>query len=93
MAFMESRKMESATGIKIELQNANLVLIKGEKGFIMCGYLNIDAAEKMGDAACVVTGVKTVEDALNAKIVKATSKAKALGVREGMTGREALKLL
>jgi uncharacterized protein YunC (DUF1805 family) len=77
----------------IKLQNANLVLLTAEKGYVMCGYLNLEAAERMGDAAAVVSGVKTAEDALKAKIKAATSKAKALGVREGMSGEEALNHL
>ncbi len=77
----------------IELQNANLVLVKARQGYVMCGYLNLEAAEKLGDAACVVTGVKTAEDALEAEVKACTTKAGELGVKTGMTGREALELM
>jgi uncharacterized protein YunC (DUF1805 family) len=77
----------------IELQNANIVVLKANRGYVMCGYLNLEAAEKMGDAAAVVTGVRGAEDALKAKVKAATSKAKAFGVREGMSGEEAIRLL
>jgi len=80
-------------GISIPLGRANLVLIKAKKGYIMCGYLNITTAESLGDAACVVRGVKHVEDALGAEIKELTSAARALGIKKGMKVREALKLL
>lgn len=83
----------AALGIRIEMNVAPILVIKADKGFVMCGYLNIDAAEKMGDVAARVSGVSTFEDVLDAKVNQATTKAKGLGVREGMTGREALELL
>jgi uncharacterized protein YunC (DUF1805 family) len=60
-----------------------LILIKGDKGFVMCGYLNIDVAEKLSAAAAIVSGVKSFEDVLNAEIKSSTSKAKKLGVLPG----------
>jgi uncharacterized protein YunC (DUF1805 family) len=80
-----------ALGVKIDMKVAPLLLIKTGKGFVMCGYLNIEAAEKMGDVAARVSGVKTFEDVLNAKVNMLTSKAKELGIKEGMTGKEALE--
>jgi len=86
-------KVEDSTGIQIDAGNAPLLILIANKGFIMCGYLNIEVSEKLGDAACVVRGVRSFEDVLNAKIVALTSKAKEFGITEGMTGREALKLM
>ncbi len=77
----------------IELQNANLVLLKAKKGYVMCGLLNLETAERLGQAAALVTGVKTAEDALKAKVKSATTAAKKFGIKEGMTGEEAIKLL
>jgi uncharacterized protein YunC (DUF1805 family) len=59
----------------------------------MCGYLNIDAAEKMGDCACVVKGIKNVDELLAGEVVALTSHAKKLGIELGMTGKEALEKL
>jgi uncharacterized protein YunC (DUF1805 family) len=71
-------------GLKVELKGLPpLVLIEGEKGFVMCGYLNIDAAESLGATAAVVSGVSSWEDILNAQIKTATTKAKALGLEPG----------
>ena len=83
----------SIVGIKIELPNAPLILLKGKKGFIMCGYLNIETANKLKDAAAVVKGVKTIEEALNAKIEAVSDKAKEIGIKVGMKSVEALNLL
>jgi len=80
------------SGVKIELpESPPLVLIVGEKGFVMCGFLNAEAAEKFNVAAAVVSGVKSFEDVLNAQVKTVTSKAKGLGVEVGMKGSEALK--
>jgi len=70
-----------------------LLLIVGGKGFVMCGYLNLDAAEKIGAAAAVVSGVNSFEDVLNAEIKAATSKAKALGLEPGKVVRTVLGIL
>jgi uncharacterized protein YunC (DUF1805 family) len=70
-----------------------LLLIKGEKGFIMCGYLNIEVAEKLGAAAATVSGVNSFTDVLNAEIKAATSKAKKLGVEPGKTVKTVISSL
>ena len=67
-----------------------LLLIKGEKGLVMCGYLNADAAERIGLAAAIVSGVNTFDDVLNAQIKVATSKAQELGVEPGMVVKEVI---
>jgi len=77
----------------IPTENAKIVILSAPRGFIMCGYLNIDVAERLGDAAAIVTGIETENEALSAKIVAATSAAKALGIEVGMSGEEALCLL
>ena len=91
--MIQVEKIENFTGVKIEMRNAPLLLLIADKGFVMCGYLNIEAAEKMGDCACMVRGVKTFEDVLNAEILEATKKAKELGIAAGVSGREALRLM
>ena len=70
-----------------------LLLLVGGRGFVMCGFLNVDAAERLNVAAAMVSGVQTFEDVLEAEVRAATSKARGMGVRPGMKGREAVKLL
>ena len=90
---VEDIKLENgnAVGLKFELQNTPLVLVKAERGFVMCGYLNMDVADRVGDIACKVSGVSNIEDLLNAEIIEMTEKAKDIGIQPGMQGREALE--
>lgn len=77
-------------GLRVDLKPAPLLLIIGEKGVLSCGFLNVDAAEKLGMAAAVVTGVRTFEDVLNAEVKSLTTEAEKLGVKAGQKGIEAL---
>jgi uncharacterized protein YunC (DUF1805 family) len=70
-----------------------LILIKGAKGYVMCGYLNIEAAEKFGSAAAIVSGVKNFDDVLNAPIKAATTKAKQLGLEPGKIVKDVIAAL
>ena len=83
---------KNCLGLRTDLpESPPLLLIIGEKGFVMCGFLNIESAEKLSVAAAVVSGVKTFEDVLNGQAKAVTSKAKNLGVEVGMIGADALK--
>ena len=85
---------KSCLGLRTDLPDSPpLLLITAEKGFVMCGFLNVESAEKLGVAAAVVSGVKTFDDVLNGQVKAVTSKAKSLGVEVGMKGAEALKHL
>ena len=96
MIYVEKLDIEGkgALGLKVELPSSPpLLLIVGNKGFIMCGYLNIEVAEKLQVAAAIVSGVKNFDDVLNAEIKAVTSRAKELGINVGLKGKEALKKL
>ena len=80
-------------GSFIELNNAPLIVLQAKKGYVMCGYLNMNTANKLGDIAGKVTGVKTFEDALDSTIVEASENAKKMGLQEGMKTKEFLNLL
>ena len=83
-----------ALGLRVELPGSPpLLLIVAERGFVMCGFLNVEAAERLGVAAAMVSGVRTFEDVLEAPVKACTSRARELGVKEGMRGQEALKLM
>jgi uncharacterized protein YunC (DUF1805 family) len=85
---------KSCLGLRTDLPDSPpLLLITAEKGFVMCGFLNVESAEKLGVAAAVVSGVKTFDDVLNGQVKAVTSKAKTLGVEVGMKGADALKQL
>jgi uncharacterized protein YunC (DUF1805 family) len=83
---------KSCQGLRVDLpESPPLLLIIAEKGFVMCGFLNIEAAERLGVVAATVSGVKSFDDVLDAQVKAATPKAKSLGVGVGMKGAEALK--
>lgn len=85
---------KTALGLKVDLPDSPpLVAVIGEKGFVMCGFLNVDVAERLGVTAAMVSGVKTFDDLLDAEIKAVTSEAEMKGIRQGMKGREAVKLL
>jgi uncharacterized protein YunC (DUF1805 family) len=81
---------KKASGVEVALPKAPLVLASGKDGFVMCGYLNIEAADKLGVAAAMVRGVSTVDDLLKAPVQAVSNAAAEKGVVAGMTGRDAL---
>ncbi|MGC8895581.1 MAG: YunC family protein [Candidatus Bathyarchaeia archaeon] len=85
---------KTCLGVRIELpESPPLLLVMADKGFVMCVFLNVDAAEKLGVAAAMVSGVKSFDDVLNANVKAVTSKAETFGVKVGMKGAEALTLM
>ena len=81
------------TAYSIPTTNTNVLIIGAEKGFLACGYLNVEVANKVNDVCAIVTGVKTPDDMLEAKVVAVSNAASKLGVKEGMSGKEALVLM
>lgn len=77
----------------IPLPNKNFILLKGTKGYVMCGYLNLKAAHKFKDAAVKIVGVSTINDALKAPVHSCTPQARKLGIHKNQPIKEALKLL
>lgn len=90
-------KLESgiAVGAMLDLPKTRVLSISTQKGYIMCGILNIPELERLHPErkiiAARVIGVREIEDLLRAKVVEVTSEAKRLGINEGMTGKEALE--
>jgi uncharacterized protein YunC (DUF1805 family) len=70
-----------------------LLVIKAAKGVLGCGYLNVDTFNQTGEAGVIVTGVRTHNDMLKARVVAASIAARSLGIEPGMTGAEALQRL
>ena len=96
MINVDSVKIDEkvAVGLRVDLPDSPpLLLIVGRTGFVMCGFLNIDVAEKVNVTAAVVSGVKTFDDVLAAEIKAVTSKAQMKWIKVGMKGEDAVKLL
>jgi len=77
-------------GEHVRTKRANVLMIRATDGFLGCGYFDLGPAERLGEPVAIVTGVKTVESMLDAKVLRASTAARALGVVDGMSGREAL---
>lgn len=80
-------------GLVMALQSKNLIVLKGSRGYVMCGYLNLKAAQKFKEAAVKITGVSTLRDALNARAHSCTTQAKKLGISKGQPIRDVLKII
>ena len=70
----------------------NMLVLVCEKGFIMCGYLNQEAAAKFGDAACVIGG-RSFEELLANPVKAVLPEAEKLGIKIGMSGEEVCGIL
>ncbi len=85
---------KTATGLRVDLPDSPpLVMIIGRTGFVMCGFLNMEAAEKLNVTAAMVSGVRNFDDVLEAEVKAVTSRAEGKGIRVGMKGKDAVKLL
>ena len=76
-----------------DMFGVKILLIKGNKGALGCGYINLAAAEKFGHALAIVSGVADYNDMLAAEVKAVSPSAAALGVTIGMSGKDALKKL
>ncbi len=70
-----------------------LLVIRGGKGILGCGYFNMNVAEKLDEALAMVRGVQSVEDMLEAEVSKVSPAAQAMGVNPGMAGRRAMQIM
>lgn len=79
--------------IRVPMARAPLLLLKGGKGFVMCGYLNLEAANKLGDCAVRVSGVTDLKTLLDSKAAGVSEEAGKLGIREGQKVSDFIHLL
>jgi len=68
-----------------------LLIIRGSRGLLACGYLNVDTFNKTGEVAAIVAGVKDFDDMLVAKVVKISVAAEQAGIKPEMTGTEVVE--
>lgn len=87
-----------ADGYVIPLGPANLVLAVGGRGMVGCGAFDVLALDKFDYPAARVkpgrgASIASIEDLLAGEVKDANAAAKRLGVKAGMSGKEALDLL
>ena len=86
-----------AVGISNRWRQGQYCTILTEAGLVGCGIYDVKTAAEFGQAVAIARGTPqkplvNPEDLFDARIVDATPQAQALGVRVGMTGREAVEL-
>ncbi|MDQ0896953.1 MULTISPECIES: YunC family protein [unclassified Paenibacillus] len=84
----------TAIAIEVKLPKTTLLIVTTDKGYIMCGALDVALLnERLRDrniVAARATGVRTIEELLKAPLESVTLTAEDLGIVAGMTGREAI---
>lgn len=84
----------TAIAIEVKLPKTTLLVVTTDKGYIMCGALDVALLnERLSDrniVAARATGVRTIEELLEAPLESVTHTAEDLGIFAGMTGREAI---
>jgi len=91
-----SRKV--AEGFVIPLGHVNLVGIKTDTGLVGCGAFDVAALDSFSYPAAKVRpaigpSIATVNDILTGIVKEANRSAMGRGIKNGMTGRQALELL
>ena len=81
------------TGLDREIISleAPLLIVKASKGFIGCGYINVNAC--LDEACATVNEVNTHDEMLTATISAVSKDAEKLGIKVGMSGAKAIELL
>ncbi len=79
--------------ISWKISSKVLIVIKGKKGYVMCGYLNMKTADKFGDVAVVVSGVSSISQALSSIAKSVSKEAYEIGIRKNQTIRDVLKII
>lgn len=87
-------KDRTVIGIDVKLPKTNLLVVTTDKGYIMCGALDVQLLnEKLKQRKIIAgraTGVKTIQQLLDAPLESVTIEAEKIGIHKGMTGREAV---
>ncbi|MGG3799223.1 YunC family protein [Metabacillus fastidiosus] len=82
------------TAITIALPKTNFMAVTNDKGYIMCGALDVrllnEKLKERGIIAGRAVGVRTIEQLLEAPLESVTDGAQELGITVGTRGRDAL---
>lgn len=78
----------------VMLPKTTLLTVSNDKGYIMCGALDVGLLNKQLKDRKIIAGravgVKTIEQLLEAPMESVTLEAERLGIYVGMKGKEAL---
>ncbi|WP_281885540.1 YunC family protein [Paenibacillus sp. YYML68] len=96
MMRMEPIEIQGRTALAIEvkLPKTTLLVVTTDQGYIMCGALDVGLLNaKLKDRGIIAgraTGVRTIQELLEAPLESVTHKAEELGIRAGMKGSDAV---
>ncbi|MBT2729141.1 DUF1805 domain-containing protein [Bacillus sp. ISL-75] len=80
--------------VSVLLPKTTLLAVSSDKGYIMCGALDVGLLNDKLKARKIIAGravgVRTIEQLLNAPLESVTWEAEALGIHQGMIGKDAL---
>ncbi|MBI0577578.1 DUF1805 domain-containing protein [Neobacillus cucumis] len=80
--------------VTVLLPKTTLLSISNDKGYIMCGALDVGLLnDQLKDRKIVAgraVGVRTIDQLLNAPLESVTFEAQNLGIHKGMIGKDAL---
>ncbi len=81
-------------GVQVELPKTKLLAIASDKGYIMCGALDVALLnERLAERQIIAgraVGVRSLADLLEAPLESVTHQAEKSGIYSGMKGKEAL---
>jgi uncharacterized protein YunC (DUF1805 family) len=84
----------TALAIEVKLPKTTLLAVTTDIGYIMCGALDIGLLnERLKDRRIIAaraTGVRTIEELLDAPMESVTFEAERVGITVGMKGRDAV---
>ncbi|PWA12008.1 DUF1805 domain-containing protein [Pueribacillus theae] len=82
------------TAVTVKLPKTNFMSVSSEKGYIMCGALDVQLLnDKLKDRKIIAgraVGVRTIDELLEAPLESVTYEAESLGITAGMKGKDAL---
>jgi uncharacterized protein YunC (DUF1805 family) len=85
---------QTAIAIEVKLPKTTLLVVTTDKGYIMCGALDVGLLnthlKDRNIIAARATGVRTIQELLDAPLESVTHTAEALGITAGMLGRDAI---
>jgi uncharacterized protein YunC (DUF1805 family) len=85
-------------GVEVSWSGFGILLVAGSKGFLACPAFDADVCQRY-EAGCAIVEstpdnpIGTLECFPDRKVIKANSKAEALGIKEGMDVNEAFALI
>ncbi|MFY0543941.1 YunC family protein [Brevibacillus sp. H7] len=85
----------TAIAVTVRLPKTTLLAVATEKGYIMCGALDVGLLnERLASREIIAgraVGVKTIQELLDAPLESVTVTAERLGITAGTTGRDAVR--